>query len=130
MCGKCCKNLSNECIVILLPNDIQNIASHLHIDIETFIRFYVNADKLIIRDKIWFSINTIKHIDGRCVFLSDDNLCKIHEFKPIQCSRGPLNFFWNKSIKNELECINKTDVPEDWNTSDLDKEFIEQIVKS
>ena len=127
MCGECCKHLSDEYVVLLFPQDIAHISSSLNIDTVTFKQRYVRSDKLILDDDLDFPIDVLKVDKGRCVFLLDDNRCSIHDFKPIQCARGPLGFFWNPSQQHHFECVKKVNLPNDWNSYQLDKELIDLI---
>jgi Fe-S-cluster containining protein len=130
MCGECCRRLSDEDVVILFPQDIARISSRLDMDIASFRQRYVRSDRLIIDDDLWFPIDVIKDSNGRCPFLLDNNLCSIHDFKPIQCARAPFGFFWDSSIHNQIECVRKADVPIGWTSYELDKELIDLIVNN
>jgi len=128
MCGECCKHLSDEYVVILFPQDIARISACLNMDIVSFRQRYVHSDKLIVDDGLWFPIDVVRHNNGRCVFLLDNNRCSIHDFKPIQCARGPFGFFWSPSRQYHFECVRKANVPSDWTSHELDKELIDLIV--
>lgn len=128
MCGECCKHLSDEYVVLLFPQDITRISSRLNMDIASFRQRYVRSDKLIIDDCLYFPIDVVRDNNGRCVFLLDDNRCSIHDFKPIQCARGPFGFFWDPSQQHHFECVRKANVHSDWNSCQLDKALIELIV--
>ncbi len=128
MCGECCKHLSDEYVVILFPQDIVRISSRLNMDEASFRQRYVRSDKLTIGNGLWFPIDVVRDINGRCVFLLDDNRCSIHDFKPVQCLRSPFGFFWDSSIHNQFECVRKANVPIDWTSYELDKKLIDLIV--
>jgi Fe-S-cluster containining protein len=125
MCGECCKNFSNAKGVILFPADIIAISKELIISVDIFIGEYTYS-KYIKIDNMSVEIFYIKHIDGACIFLSKDLLCGIHEYKPIQCREGPLNFFWDGSF--DQDCIKSIVIPENYSTDELDDKLIQTLI--
>lgn len=82
-CGNCCRW---EGVVYALETEMPAIASHLGIDTDTLIQEYtcISPDR---RHLIFKSCE-----DGSCIFLGDDNLCKIHAVKPRQCRTYPYDW--------------------------------------
>lgn len=74
-CANCCKTSPP----ILNKEDINRLSKHLNISAKQFIKSYVledyNGEK---------TFNTVP-----CVFLADDNSCKIYELRPESCKRYP-----------------------------------------
>ncbi len=80
-CGNCCRG---EGYVFLDPPDIRRIAACLDLSIEDFKRQYTREDdsgRVILLDQ--------DDPDKSCIFLSSDNLCRVHEAKPRQCRDFP-----------------------------------------
>jgi Fe-S-cluster containining protein len=83
-CGKCCTFGSG----FMLENEIPRIASFLNTPKENFIKEFLEETE-IFHTNI-FKFKTRKEPDkpyGPCMFL-DNNLCKIHEVKPLHCRVG------------------------------------------
>lgn len=98
-CGECCKRGSGFAV----DEDIQKIAQYYNQSVEEVKKDKFDAvtmfgttryrPKLIKKDE--------DHVWGRCVFLQQDNTCKIHDIKPLQCrvvrGKGPkaaVSFDW------------------------------------
>ena len=79
-CGQCCKW---EGFVIAKEDEMAAAAKLLGITLDEFIQKYTKLSQdrksLIFTDRA----------DGACVFLSDDNRCKIYEARPWQCRTFP-----------------------------------------
>lgn len=123
-CGLCCHGFSENKGVILFPEDINRIAENLSITPKTFKKQYCYSEKIFTKRKT-LSIYFLRYIDEHCIFLDKSNLCKIHEFKPIQCLKGPIYILWD----NELRLLNckymkKVKIPEDWSTDEEDLKLI------
>ena len=123
-CGECCRGLSQEMAVILFPNDVENISMKLGLSVDSFQKQFCHKEKLETKiSEVWLAFLKLKN--DKCIFLSDDNLCSIHAFKPTQCKEKPFNFFWDKSLSVKYECMKETDIPSDWNTYSFDRILIE-----
>jgi len=97
-CGECCKRGSG----FALEEDIKNIAQHFNKEIQ------------VVKDEMFEEVTifgTTRHrpktikkegdFHGRCIFLQEDNTCKVHDIKPLQCRtvrgkgpKGPISFDW------------------------------------
>lgn len=97
-CGFCCKNG----IIILYPEDINAISVYLGLQTVDFIRMHCKKTKISIDS---FSDIDVYYLDvsNSCEFLSEENLCKINEVKPLQCKLSPNSYF--NSIGTWKNCI-------------------------
>lgn len=97
-CGFCCKNG----IIILYPEDVERISLYLGLQNVDFVRIYCKKTKISIDT---FSDIDIYYLDvsDYCVFLSQENLCKINAVKPLQCKFAPESYF--NSIGTWKNCI-------------------------
>ena len=125
-CGKCCCGFSENKGVILFPEDINRIATKLNVSLESFKAKYCYSEELITKKKA-LTLFFLRHLSGRCIFLNNSNLCNIHEFKPIQCQKGPFDFLWNAEQSFEYECMRNVKMPEKWSTVDEDCELISKF---
>ena len=87
-CGECCRGLSENKFVILFPGEDQFLAEAMGIPLDEFDRFTAQVDQF---QELGVTAKRLRYEDGACVFLDEDNLCKIHKFKPYQCRMGPDN---------------------------------------
>jgi Fe-S-cluster containining protein len=85
-CGRCC--ISTE--MILFRDDIERIKS-LGFKLEDFTEF---------RDGFY----RLKNVNGRCVFLSSGNKCRIYSFRPIGCRVYPLIYSLDEGPIFDSEC--------------------------
>ncbi|MFO7937233.1 MAG: YkgJ family cysteine cluster protein [Kiritimatiellia bacterium] len=79
-CGYCC---SLPGYVILKEGEAEKIAAFLEMNVYDFTREYTvltNGRR---------DLTLVEHGDGRCIFLQDDNTCRIHSVKPSQCIGFP-----------------------------------------
>jgi Fe-S-cluster containining protein len=85
-CGACCRVPG---YVALEPGEAEMIAEFLGLDVYTFTEQYAvltnNRGNLSLRERP----------DGRCIFIQEDNTCRIHPVKPVQCKGFP--FTWKTS---------------------------------
>jgi Fe-S-cluster containining protein len=83
-CGHCCKYSSG----FLIETDITKIKDFLDIDEKELKEKYLeNVDlfnTVMFRPKILRDGKPF----GKCIFLNDDDKCKIHKVKPMQCKIG------------------------------------------
>ena len=92
-CGTCCKNK----MIFLTPDEVSKIARYLNSDPHNFAEVYYDGI---------FPRIALKHKpDGSCIFLTEDNKCKIHEVKPFQCHTYPILFtpLVEKTAKSERD---------------------------
>lgn len=125
-CGKCCSEMSEERGVILFPSDIGRLARELGLGKEKFLSTYCHC-KTVETSVGLVSVSFLNSKNGRCVFLDDENLCTVHDFKPEQCARSPFNFFWDGH--RDYECMRNIVLPVDWNTEDSDTELVLSLLE-
>lgn len=82
-CGACCRVPG---YVALAPGEPEAIAAFLGLDVYAFTGRYT-ALTYTRRD-----LSLIEREDGGCVFLQEDNSCRIQPVKPAQCRGFP--FLW------------------------------------
>ena len=104
-CGKCCRSTEqNEKIVIVYPSDVKKITEKLRIRKEEFFHEYCREEFLEYsegRIRLWI----LKKKENHCIFLTDPNRCKIYEFRPVQCINAPYNYFANKKMWGDMDCV-------------------------
>jgi Fe-S-cluster containining protein len=125
-CGKCCRGFSGERGVIIWPSDAERISDYMGMQTERFLNTYCLSKEIELK-KGKVIVHLLKSIDGACVFLSHDNLCLIHDFKPLQCARTPFDFFWDHRHVPEYECLENIDLSSMRDTSGKDKVLIESL---
>lgn len=97
-CGKCCKTKGQ---VYMTPEEHTHAAELLGISKEEFIQQYAShtlEDET--NGELWLRlVDRSAHSDDHgCVFLQEDNTCRIYEARPIQCSTYP---FWPNILSSE-----------------------------
>ena len=92
-CGACCRVPG---YVALAAGEPESIAAFLGLDVYAFTKQYTTLT--------WNrrDLSLIEKEDGGCVFLQDDNTCRIQSVKPAQCKGFP--FLW-RSPRLEKECV-------------------------
>ncbi len=95
-CGACCRVPG---YVALADGEAEAIAVFLGIDIydftDKYTRFTFNRK----------SLSLTEGPDGQCIFLLDDNTCRIQSVKPAQCRNFP--FLWrSKQIEQCCPALN------------------------
>lgn len=74
-CGNCCRTTGP----LLLPKDIETLASHLKMKPSKFMDQYLRIDED--NDAIFKSMP--------CPFLGEDNYCSVYEYRPKACREFP-----------------------------------------
>jgi Fe-S-cluster containining protein len=88
-CGNCCTGAPG--FVWVREEDIERLAAHLGLDVDTFERRYVR--------RVGVRKSLIEYSDGDCVFFDPQNRnCSVYEARPLQCRTWP---FWDSNIKTE-----------------------------
>lgn len=102
-CGVCCSNLGATQMVLLLRRDIAAIARALgQSDEDVATRFCeINAELTM---EAGIEVLQMRSQGGRCVFLTDDLLCGIHQAKPFQCANGPDQMLQN-AMSADYACM-------------------------
>ncbi|MBP5638063.1 MAG: glycosyltransferase [Victivallales bacterium] len=92
-CGNCCRWAG---IVTASPKEMDAAAALLGMDINAFIQKYTRLNdertKLIFKDAD----------DGSCIFLNDDNSCRIYSARPSQCRNYPET--WDVPPSYQRQC--------------------------
>ena len=121
----CCKNMGIDRRVIIFPQDAKKISNHLNLTLKEFLQKYCyNEPEKINKTKTIdvYYLNYTK--DKDCVFL-ENNLCSIHNFKPVQCKEGPINFLWTGD--RIYECMDDIKIPEGFSTDLSDAKLFETL---
>jgi len=105
-CGDCCRNFSEERGVLLCLDDIERISDYLNINVPTFIEQYCIRRLFNLKNGI-LDIYLLSSKKNTCLFLTKNNLCKIHPVKPIQCKHSPFEFFPDIKGQSRYTCILK-----------------------
>jgi Fe-S-cluster containining protein len=100
-CGRCCTNLSDQRWVILFPSDVSRLADSFEVEAAAWLATYATAADVGIETPV--PPYRLLHEGGRCVFLADDNRCRVHAVKPAQCRLGP-EAFLSDSMR-DYECM-------------------------
>jgi len=101
-CGKCCKTKGN---VYMNPEEHEAAAVLLEISKEAFVQQYASHTLIEAsrdgNEHVWLRLadhpsatedeNELIDESRGCIFLQEDNTCRIYEARPIQCSTYP---FW------------------------------------
>ena len=97
-CGNCCKTL----VITVSYSDIKRWQKERRVDIIREVVFVKNAPK---GDGFYFETTIVLDKDHKkrpCIFLTEDNLCSIHETKPRICRDAP--HFYSKESKFQDLC--------------------------
>ncbi len=88
-CGDCCTGAPGY--VWVRDEDIERLASHLGLDVDTFERRYVR--------RVGVRKSLIEYSNGDCVFFDPQKRnCSVYEARPLQCRTWP---FWDSNIKSK-----------------------------
>lgn len=82
-CGACCREPGYVC---LEPEEAGLIAEYLGMDV------YVFTERFTRLTRYRRELSLIERADGSCVFLSDEQTCRIEKVKPKQCRGFPLQW--------------------------------------
>lgn len=111
-CGKCCSD--SKTFVNLTYQDIIRFHKGLKMDLKELMQvvgFYtfkdVNLEEFMAQmvytpietEKGLAYIGLIKDKDSRCVFLNEDNKCKVHPYRPSICRSFPLTYLMSEDNK-------------------------------
>lgn len=127
-CGFCCS--VRTCIPS--PDEVKEIASFLHITVEGAIAKYFGLDRLL--NSFWITStyflkpvgSNIRDLagkfipaertynEGRCIFLDEENLCKIYAVRPKDARRRKC---WDKQAGRDYHPVNN------WKPNKLQTEF-------
>lgn len=82
-CGVCCRVPG---FVALVHGEAERIAEFLGLDIYEFTERYT----LLTNSR--GQLNLTEQEDGSCIFLQEDNTCRINPVKPVQCRGFPYSW--------------------------------------
>lgn len=119
-CGQCCRNLSDNRIVILFPGEAEKISMHLYGSPSHKNRF----SKPVRIEKIETTLLKIRDNGGNCVFLLANDQCGIHDTKPYQCLHSPQSFMTEHAV--DYPCITSEQIAET-NSHDRDVEVFRNL---
>jgi len=85
--GRCCTNHGELSFVYVSTAEMRALARHLELDLDAFRRRYTRTHE---GDRV------LRDAGDRCIFLDDDNLCRVHPARPVQCRTWP---FWSENLK-------------------------------
>lgn len=122
-CGKCCYSNAGP---FIFPQDVERISNYLYITPCKFLLDYCISNNLHIEGKD-LKIYSTKIQNGKCIFLDDNNLCKIFKCRPYQCINAPYNFLANYSFWKHMKCISPEDF-KDIDSSENDKKIFSEIL--
>lgn len=88
-CGNCCKRETGW--VEMTRAEMSAAAEFLKMDEPQFLAAFVAT-----RDDHKYYLKN--RADKACIFLSEDNLCNIYNYRPMHCQTFP---FWPENLKNE-----------------------------
>ncbi len=83
-CGTCCRWPG---YVRVTEEDAERISQYLNMPVGEFLNHYTDLTNQ--RD----SLTLVEKPDRTCIFLTEENLCAIHQVKPMQCRNFPNK--WN-----------------------------------
>ncbi len=127
-CGKCCSGLSEDYAVFLNDDDVHRLAQHFKCSSAEFAQRYCELSVVDV-GQISLQLYTLKYTkNGQCVFLGEDNLCEVHEAKPMQCACGPFGLFWHGDRR--YECMKDIDVPAEWDQSENTNDFVNGLAEA
>ena len=109
-CGHCCSYGSGA----LIDGDIEKITQHLQVSQEDLKKQYLEEIEKFNTKRFRPKTNKVKDRPyGKCIFLTEDKLCKIHTVKPTGCRVGTCGPDGEKlSIWFSLNCFVDVDDPE------------------
>jgi Fe-S-cluster containining protein len=86
-CVSCCKRQPGP----LIPGDLERIAAYLGETVDEAKRHFVASGGAVVKNIATGTLTRIGSItpdslDGRCVFLDQNDRCKIHEVAPAGCA--------------------------------------------
>ncbi len=124
-CGKCCRSNIGA---FIFPSDIKKISHFLQLQPSDFILQCCDENIVIIRNKK-LKVFTLKIKDGKCLFLGNDNLCKIFDCRPYQCVNAPYYFIAKYSFWSHMPCIKEEEFF-DLDSSKKDKIIFSELLDS
>lgn len=123
MCGACCTNMGADQSVLLLRQDIEDIARSRRMTPHEVRHNFCEVNPSL-SERATVTILQLKSAKGRCIFLDDANKCAVHDYKPTQCRIGPDRFLPN-DMRQDYECMTGVDPADD----DQTLQFFSQLME-
>lgn len=108
-CGICC----SEPVVPVTDIDVKRLCSALSLTPEQIVRFYsVSEMDYDPKAPLWINFYYgkramgLKRRSSRCMFLNNNNLCSVYNFRPMTCRTFPYMVHFNNDKTVEIE-LNK-----------------------
>ena len=102
LCGVCCRVPG---CVLLAPGEADTIAAFLELDVYEFTSLYTHLSW----DRKELSLT--EQEDGSCIFVQEDNTCRIQPVKPRQCRDFP--FTWcSDLLRRECPALASMQLPD------------------
>ena len=106
-CSVCCHDMGNT--IVLDPLDFYRISNYLNCSFEAMLDNQIELN--IVDGIILPNLKTLSHLDGRCVFLDENERCGIHSYRPGICRIFPLGRLYEENnfsyILQVHECPNE-----------------------
>lgn len=126
-CGKCCKSTGQEKrIVIIYPSDLLQISEKFHITQKEFVHRYCEEDYVQCDHDI-IKMYILKNVEDKCIFLSENNLCKIFNERPVQCKEAPYNYFSFEEIWGHMPCFDLEEMLNS-NSTENDEKLVQELI--
>ncbi|MBS7250480.1 MAG: YkgJ family cysteine cluster protein [Candidatus Freyarchaeota archaeon] len=117
-CSRCCRHTEKAPRRILLSVlDLLRIEKNLGLNRENF------AENIQGPHPFTF---LMKMVNGKCIFLDENNTCKIYEFRPLICRCYP---FWIEKQGNKFEFKASSDCPGIGRGNILEKKFFTSLLR-
>ena len=127
-CGRCCRSTDSEKrIVIIYPSDLLHISEKLNISEKDFVHEYCERD-FIQCDGYVINMYILKNTENKCVFLTENNLCKIFNDRPLQCRNAPYNYFAYEDVWKHMPCFDMN-ILSNCDSTENDKRFVKELLK-
>ena len=123
-CGECCKGSMGP---FVFPSDVERISHTMNISEREFLKEYCQKNVLSVDDKN-IIIFSAKHINGSCIFLTEQHLCKIYTYRPYQCVNAPYNFMSQSGFWSHMKCIDYS-LLQKCNSQDADKTILSELIE-
>ncbi len=93
-CGNCCASASDYSVNLYLE-DVESLSRNFKIGkyefIKNYCKLYYDSHNFSDCTMVIPVIELNKRKDGRCIFLNDNNLCSVYEYRPQLCVISPFD---------------------------------------
>ncbi|MBQ8540110.1 MAG: YkgJ family cysteine cluster protein [Clostridia bacterium] len=122
-CGSCCKGTMGP---FVFPSDATRISDSLNISKMEFLEKYCIKNTLGLSNLV-IDIYSLKLSDNGCVFLNEDNLCDVYDFRPYQCVNAPYHFLSQSGFWQHMKCLDFKLLSES-NSEEEDAEILKELI--